>query len=45
MKDEGFVRTSLSITKGNPAIRLYERLGFRVVNENEEDFIMLLMLE
>lgn len=45
MKEEGFSQASLSITKGNPAIRLYERLGFQVINENEEDFIMLLVLE
>lgn len=44
MKEEGFARASLSITKGNPAIRLYERLGFKVVDENEEDFIMLLCI-
>ena len=44
MKEEGFRQVSLSITKGNPAIRLYERLGFEVVDENEEDYIMLMNL-
>lgn len=42
MKEERFKQVSLSITKGNPAIRLYERLGFKVIDENEEDYIMLL---
>lgn len=44
MKVEGFRQVSLSITKGNPAIRLYERFGFKPVDENEEDYIMLLHL-
>lgn len=44
MKEKGFQQVSLSITKGNPAIRLYERLGFNMIDENEEDFIMLLHL-
>ena len=42
MKTEGHTQVSLSITKGNLAIRLYERLGFMKVDENEEDYIMLL---
>jgi ribosomal protein S18 acetylase RimI-like enzyme len=45
MKAEGYAQVSLSITKGNPAIRLYMRLGFTVIDENEEDYIMLLHLE
>ncbi len=45
MKSEGYAQVSLSITKGNPAIRLYERLGFQQIEENEEDYIMLLRLE
>ncbi|WP_277466532.1 GNAT family N-acetyltransferase [Parabacteroides sp. PF5-6] len=45
MKENGYRQVSLSITKGNPAIRLYERLGFKVIDENEEDYIMLMGLE
>lgn len=44
MKVKGFRQVSLSITKGNPAINLYLRLGFHVIDENEEDYIMLLRL-
>ncbi|MCC8145269.1 MAG: GNAT family N-acetyltransferase [Bacteroidales bacterium] len=44
MKTKGYRQVSLSITKGNPAIRLYERLGFKILDENEEDYIMLLKL-
>jgi len=45
MKEEDYAQVSLSITKGNDAIRLYERQGFVVVDENEEDYIMLLRLK
>ena len=45
MKEEDYAQVSLSITKGNYAIRLYERLSFVVVDENEEDYIMLLRLK
>lgn len=45
MKSKGYAQVSLSITKGNPAVRLYERLGFLTIDENEEDYIMLMRLE
>ena len=44
MKSQNYAQVSLSISKGNPAIHLYERLGFRTIDENEEDYIMLLKL-
>ena len=44
LKTKGFQQVSLSISKGNPAIRLYKRLGFNVIDENEEDYIMALRL-
>ena len=45
MKSKGYKQVSLSITKENPALRLYERLGFDIVEENEEDYLMLLELK
>lgn len=44
MITKGFKKVSLSITKGNKAIHLYNRLGFKVVNESENDYIMLMDL-
>ena len=44
LQAKDYPQVSLSITKGNHAVRLYERLGFKVVDENEEDYIMLLIL-
>ena len=44
LQAKGYPQVSLSITKGNPAVRLYERLGFKVIDENEGDYIMLLSI-
>ena len=32
----GYARASLSVQKGNPALRLYERVGFRVVGNGSD---------
>ncbi len=41
LRDNGFTRTSLSVQKDNPAFRLYQRLGYRVVEEKREDYLMI----
>jgi len=38
---QAHVSVSLSVLKVNPARRLYERLGFRIVGENEQAYDML----
>ncbi|MDR1564511.1 MAG: GNAT family N-acetyltransferase [Oscillospiraceae bacterium] len=42
---KGYKQTSLSVQKNNPAFRLYQRLGYKIVSENEEDYIMLRSLK
>ena len=37
---EGFQRLSLSVQKANYAVKLYEKVGFSVVSENDEEYIM-----
>ncbi len=39
-KRKGHKSISLSVDKRNPAVRLYERTGFKVVRSNEVDLIM-----
>lgn len=41
---KGYHQVSLSVSKGNPAINLYRRLGFYVVEENLDDFILVIKL-
>ncbi|GHU40541.1 hypothetical protein FACS1894111_01380 [Clostridia bacterium] len=41
LAEKGYKQTSLSVQKDNPALHLYERLGYKTVRENGEDFIML----
>ncbi len=37
----GYRRTSLSVDKTNEAVRLYARLGFEVIVENDVDYLMI----
>lgn len=41
LRDKGYRRTFSSVAKDNYAIKLYEKVGFVVVKENEEDYIMV----
>lgn len=41
LKSKGYKRTSLSVQKENYAFRMYKNLGFKITNENEEEFIMV----
>lgn len=38
---EGYAQVSLSVQKTNPAVRLYERLGFKTVRETDEEYVMV----
>lgn len=42
LQEKNYQQVSLSISKGNPAVHLYERMGFRTIAGNDEDDIMLL---
>ena len=40
LKDRGYKRASLSVQKTNYAVKMYEKLGFRIFRESEEEYIM-----
>lgn len=40
----GYSKISLSVQKGNYAVKMYEKMGFVIVNENNEEFIMAVNL-
>lgn len=42
---EGITRMSLSVALGNPAKRLYERVGYRTVEERDTDILMAIDLD
>lgn len=44
LKHQGYKNASLSVSKENYAYQMYQQLGFRVVKEQEEDYLMLLHL-
>ena len=41
LREKGFKCASLAVQKANYAVRMYERVGFRTVSENEEEYIMV----
>ena len=40
----GYSKISLSVQKGNYAVKMYEKEGFTVVDENNEEYIMIVNL-
>ena len=41
LKEKGFKRASLAVQKANYAVRMYEKVGFQIVDENDEEYIMV----
>lgn len=44
LKDKGYKQASLSVQKANYAVNMYRKVGFEVVKENEEEYIMVCQL-
>ena len=41
LKSRGYKRTSLAVQKANYAVRMYKNVGFVVIDENAEEYIMV----
>ncbi len=41
LRDKGYKQASLAVQKANYAVRMYEKLGFEIIDENDEEFIMV----
>ena len=39
------MQASLAVQKANYAVRMYEKAGFKTVDENEEEYIMICDLQ
>ena len=44
LKDKGYKQTSLSVQKANYAVTMYRKVGFEIVSENAEEYIMACQL-
>lgn len=44
LKENGYKQTSLAVQKKNYAVKMYKKVGFEVVDENDEEYIMLCRL-
>lgn len=41
LRRQGYKRASLAVQKANYAVKMYENVGFRTVDENSEEYIMV----
>lgn len=41
LKKQGYKRSSLAVQKANYAVKMYENVGFKTVDENDEEYIMV----
>lgn len=41
LRGRGCKKASLAVQKANYAVKMYKNLGFRVIDENEEEYIMV----
>ena len=41
LRSQGYRKASLSVQKANYAVKLYKKVGFRIIDENAEEYIMV----
>lgn len=41
LKQRGYKQTSLAVQKANYAVDMYKKVGFEIVDENDEEYIMV----
>ena len=41
LRERGYEKTSLAVQKENYAVKMYQNVGFEIVDENEEEYIMV----
>ena len=45
LKIKGYSQVSLAVQKENYAVKMYKKVGFKIVNQNSEEYIMLCTLQ
>lgn len=41
LRQKGYKKASLAVQKANYAVKMYQKAGFEIVDENEEEYIMI----
>ena len=41
LRKDGYGKASLAVQKANYAVKMYEKVGFRTVDQNSEEYIMI----
>ncbi len=41
LRKKGYKQISLSVQKDNYAVKMYQRVGFKILHENEQEYIMI----
>jgi len=41
LKNCGYKKASLAVQKANYAVKMYLRVGFEIIDENDEEYIMM----
>ena len=41
LRNQGYKRAALAVQKANYAVKMYQKTGFQITNENDEEFIMV----
>lgn len=45
LKAQGYARASLSVQKANYAVKMYQNVGFNIIDENDEEYLMVCPLQ
>ena len=45
LKEQGYKKASLAVQKANYAVKMYKKVGFNVIDENTEEYIMICDLQ
>ena len=45
LRSQGYRQASLAVQKANDAVRMYEKVGFQIASENDEEYIMICKLQ
>ncbi|MDE6729976.1 MAG: GNAT family N-acetyltransferase [Oscillospiraceae bacterium] len=45
LKKSGYQQASLAVQKANYAVKMYQNIGFEIIDENEQEYIMMIYLQ